>query len=241
MAIAVSPYSGFYWFFSRVVYDDGGRIVLVQPLTQMVLLIVACVTSRLNAPGVQRTSALPLRGVQVCAPPMPPLLLRARTTVARSDVVARVLDPGTERALVFAPRPSLVDPFESFIDDTLKAHPRLRATRLYDMTRMRGYDGGIAILRRHVAAVRPIPRGEVYLRVERLIGEQAHGASSAMASGGLRSLAEPSPAIGVRAGRTSRSASERGERATGERNHRAPVVAPRLHAPAPGEAPRSCQ
>ena len=90
-----------------------------------------------------------------------------------SDVVARVLDPGRERALVFAPRSSLVDPFESFIDETLKAHPRLRATRLYDMIRMRGYDGGIAILRRHVAAVRPIPRGEVYLRVERLIGEQA--------------------------------------------------------------------
>ena len=90
-----------------------------------------------------------------------------------SDVVARVLDPGRDRALVFAPRSSLVDPFESFIDETLKAHPRLRATRLYDMIRMRGYDGGIAILRRHIAAVRPIPRGEVYLRVERLIGEQA--------------------------------------------------------------------
>ena len=41
------------------------------------------------------------------------------------------------------------------------------------MIRMRGYDGGIATLRRHVAAVRPVPRGEVYLRVERLIGEQA--------------------------------------------------------------------
>lgn len=41
------------------------------------------------------------------------------------------------------------------------------------MIRMRGYEGGIAILRRHVAEVRPIPRGEVYLRTERLIGEQA--------------------------------------------------------------------
>ena len=37
---------------------------------------------------------------------------------------------------------------------------------------MRGYEGGIAILRRHVAEVRPIPRGEVYLRTERLIGER---------------------------------------------------------------------
>ncbi len=89
------------------------------------------------------------------------------------DVVDRVLDRGAERALVVAPRPSLVDPYGAFIDETLKAHPRLRATRLFDMIRLRGYEGGIAILRRHVAEVRPVPRGEVYLRAERLIGEQA--------------------------------------------------------------------
>ena len=41
------------------------------------------------------------------------------------------------------------------------------------MIRGRGYEGGIAILRRHVAEVRPVPRGEVYLWTERLIGEQA--------------------------------------------------------------------
>jgi len=109
-----------------------------------------------------------------------------------ADVVERVLDPGAERALVLAPRPSLVDPFEAFIDETLKVYPRLRATRLFDMIRMRGYEGGIAILRRHVAAVRPIPRGEVYLRVERLIGEQAqvdwaHVGSLAV-TGGTRPL-----------------------------------------------------
>ncbi len=90
-----------------------------------------------------------------------------------SDVVARVLDPGATRSLVLASRPSLVDPFEAFIDTTLKEHPRLRATRLLDMIRLRGYDGGIAILRRHVAAVRPVPRGEVYLRLDHLVGEQA--------------------------------------------------------------------
>ncbi len=90
-----------------------------------------------------------------------------------SDVVDRVLDRGADRALVVAPRPSLVDPYAPFIDETLKCHPRLRATRLFDMIRVRGYDGGIAILRRHVAEVRPVPRGEVYLWVERLLGEQA--------------------------------------------------------------------
>jgi len=90
-----------------------------------------------------------------------------------ADVVDRVLDRGAGGALVAAPRPSLVDPYEAFIDETLKSHPRLCATRLFDMIRVRGYEGGIAILRRHVAEVRPVPRGEVYLRIERLIGEQA--------------------------------------------------------------------
>jgi len=48
-----------------------------------------------------------------------------------ADVVDRVLDSGAERALVLAPRPTLVDPFEAYIDETLRVHPRLRATRLF--------------------------------------------------------------------------------------------------------------
>lgn len=109
-----------------------------------------------------------------------------------SDVVDRVLDRGAERPLVLAPRPGLVDPFKAYIDETLKSHPRLRATRLFDMLRIRGYEGGVAILRRHVADVRPVPRGEVYLRVERFIGEQAqvdwaHVGSLAV-MGGTRAL-----------------------------------------------------
>lgn len=90
-----------------------------------------------------------------------------------ADVVDRALDRGAGRAILMPSRQRLVDPYAGFIDETLKAHPRLRATRLFDMIRMRGYEGGIAILRLHVAEVRPIPRGEVYLRIERLIGEQA--------------------------------------------------------------------
>lgn len=109
-----------------------------------------------------------------------------------SDVVDRVLDRGAERPLVLAPRPGLVDPFKGYIDETLKSHPRLRATRLFDMVRLRGYEGGIAVLRRHVADVRPVPRGEVYLSVERFIGEQAqvdwaHVGSLAV-MGGTRAL-----------------------------------------------------
>ena len=109
-----------------------------------------------------------------------------------ADVVDRVLDRGAERALVLTPKPTVVAPYEAFIDETLKAHPRLRATRLFDMLRLRGYEGAIRTLRRHVAEVRPVPRGEVYLRSERLIGEQAqvdwaHVGSLAV-TGGTRPL-----------------------------------------------------
>jgi transposase len=90
-----------------------------------------------------------------------------------ADVVDRVLDCGASRALLRAPRASLLDAYKAYIDETLKSHPRLRSTRLCDMIRIRGYEGGIALLRRHVADVRPVPRGEVYLRTERLVGEQA--------------------------------------------------------------------
>jgi transposase len=90
-----------------------------------------------------------------------------------ADVVDRVLDSGAQRALALPPRPCLVDPYRAFIDETLQAHPRLRATRLFDMIRGRGYEGGVCALRRHVAEVRPVPQGEVFLRTERLIGEQA--------------------------------------------------------------------
>ena len=110
-----------------------------------------------------------------------------------ADVVDRVLDRGADRALVVATsKPTLVAPYEAFIDETLKAHPRLRATRLFDMLRLRGYEGAIRTLRRHVAEVRPVPRGEVYLWAERLIGEQAqidwaHVGSLAV-TGGMRPL-----------------------------------------------------
>lgn len=97
----------------------------------------------------------------------------ATTLGVHPDVVDRVLDAGATTPLATRSRPSLVDPYADFIEETLKAYPRLRATRLFDMMQMRGFEGGIAIVRRHVAEVRPVPRAEVYLRTERLIGEQA--------------------------------------------------------------------
>src|SRR5713101_5057701 len=43
-------------------------------------------------------------------------------------------------------RPSIVDPYLPFVRQVLEQHPRLRATRLYQMIRDRGY-----IVRRHLA------------------------------------------------------------------------------------------
>jgi IS30 family transposase len=51
-------------------------------------------------------------------------------------------------------RPSIVDPYLPFVRQVLEQHPRLRATRLYQMIRDRGYSGSVEQLRRvvHVCA-----------------------------------------------------------------------------------------
>ena len=88
------------------------------------------------------------------------------------DVVRRVLGLGAPRSPSQL-RPKLVDPYREFIDDTLRRYPKLRATRLYDMLRERGFSGSVRTLREHVALVRPRPRREVYLTTETMPGEQA--------------------------------------------------------------------
>ena len=69
-------------------------------------------------------------------------------------------------------RPSLVDPYVEFIRQILDQHPRLRATRIYQMIRERGYAGSVVQLRRAVARMRPKSR-EAFLRLEMFSGEQA--------------------------------------------------------------------
>jgi transposase len=88
------------------------------------------------------------------------------------DVVRRVLGQ-LERAGPAQPRPRLVEPYADFIAETLGRYPRLRATRLHDMLRERGYTGSVRGLREYVAEVRPRPSREAFLRVEPLVGEQS--------------------------------------------------------------------
>jgi transposase len=91
---------------------------------------------------------------------------------AHPDQVRRVLGLDDKRATSLI-RTRLIDPYRPFIDDTLTRYPKLRATRLYDMLRERGYPGSVRTLREFVATVRPRPRREPYLLTETLPGEQA--------------------------------------------------------------------
>ncbi len=94
------------------------------------------------------------------------------------DVVRRVIGILDRKArpsgsgLAPLSMPSMIFPYCQFIDETLQHHPRLRATRLHDMLRDRGYRGSVRTLRRYVARVRPLPKHEAFLRLDPLPGEQ---------------------------------------------------------------------
>src|SRR5260370_37049003 len=55
-------------------------------------------------------------------------------------------------------RASVVDPYLGFIHETLDLHRRLRATRIFEMIRDRGYSGSIVQLRRAVHRMHPQTR-----------------------------------------------------------------------------------
>ena len=64
------------------------------------------------------------------------------------------------------------DPYLDFIRQTLAQYPRLRSTRIFQMIRARGYEGGSSQLRRLVAQLRPVVQ-EPFLQLRTLPGEQA--------------------------------------------------------------------
>lgn len=78
-----------------------------------------------------------------------------------SRTIARELPDAVRNAIetqrvggTYPVRASVVDPYLAFIRETLDQHPRLRATRIYQMARDRGYTGGVGQLRRAVARLR---------------------------------------------------------------------------------------
>jgi transposase len=104
----------------------------------------------------------------------------AAQLAVHSDVVDRVIGHLGPQPKHGEPRPSVLDPYRSFVLETLQRYPGLVSTRIYDMIVERGYTGSLRTLRRFALLHRPeVPR-EVYVRIETLAGEQsqidwAHG------------------------------------------------------------------
>lgn len=88
------------------------------------------------------------------------------------DVVKRVLGHGSPRTPSVA-RQRLCDPYLGFIRDTLKSYPTLRATRLYDMLRGRGFEGSVRTVRDYIVPLRPARSREAFLHLNALVGEQS--------------------------------------------------------------------
>ena len=68
-------------------------------------------------------------------------------------------------------RRTILDPYLPLIRDTLTQYPSLRATRVYEMVRQRGYTGSVIQVRRLVRRLRPETGRTVYRRVVTLAGE----------------------------------------------------------------------
>jgi transposase len=99
-------------------------------------------------------------GTIAAARGVPPDTVRA--AIADTQAVRR----GTCRA-------TTLDPYLPLVRDTLAQYPRLRATRLYEMVRARGYAGSVVQLRRVVRLLRPQATPTVYRRLTTLAGEEA--------------------------------------------------------------------
>jgi len=92
----------------------------------------------------------------------PPVLRRAledrhhrRRVGVHRDTVALAVEPQRFTNVAFRPSVALLDPYKDFVRATLEQHPRLRATRLFEMIQGRGYPGSVWPLRRYVREVRP--------------------------------------------------------------------------------------
>ncbi len=97
----------------------------------------------------------------------------AQSLGVHADAVRLAIEVERLQSRTARVRPSRLDPYLPFVRETLERYPRLRATRLYEMLRGRGYDGSVVGLRRLVAKIRPTRPEAAYLRLSVLPGEQA--------------------------------------------------------------------
>jgi transposase len=97
----------------------------------------------------------------------------ARQLHLHHATVRRVLWQSGVTAVREGARTSKLDPYVPLIQETFARYPTLRASRLYQMMRERGYLGSPDHFRHMVARWRPRPVAEAYLRLRTLPGEQA--------------------------------------------------------------------
>jgi hypothetical protein len=96
----------------------------------------------------------------------------ARELGVHHDTVRRLLAQAGVQQTLQSPRPSKADPYLGFMLETLRQHPDLRASRLYQMVKERGYDDRPDHFRSIVARLRPGRPAEAFLRLRTLPGEQ---------------------------------------------------------------------
>ena len=97
----------------------------------------------------------------------------ARQLGIHRGTVQRVLGQAGIAAGVKYTRRSMAEPYLAFIQQILESYPSLRASRLYQMVRERGYPGRPDHFRAIVARYRPRSPAEAYLRLRTLPAEQS--------------------------------------------------------------------
>lgn len=88
------------------------------------------------------------------------------------DTVALAIEPARFTNIAHRASATILDPYKDFVRVTLEQHPRLRATRLLEMVRQRGYTGTVWPVRRYVQRIRPASKHEAFFRLSTLPGEQ---------------------------------------------------------------------
>lgn len=110
--------------------------------------------------------------------------------------VQRVLRQTGAELKTVVPRPSMTDPYAPFMIQQLEKYPGLCASRLFEMVRERGYQGGADHFRRGVSRHRPRKPAEAFQRLKTLprrprpsrlgLLRQAHRGASRATTLGLR-------------------------------------------------------
>jgi len=97
----------------------------------------------------------------------------ARQLNVHHTTVKRVLsETGVSKHSILV-QESMIDPYLSFITETLQRFPDLTASRLYHMVVERGYPGSHDHFRHLISFYRPRKAAEAYMRLRTLPGEQA--------------------------------------------------------------------